>query len=649
MAKLFLSYSRKDAARAERFTDWLEAEGHDVWRDEDDIGGGASFSSEIEQALNGCNAVIVLWSAESVKSAWVRDEAGYGRDAGKLIPFTLDGTEPPLGFRQFQLIDLSRWKGRGEPADAERIRRAIARVAGASAGAAPAKPAPASRQRAALFGRPLLVGGAVAAIAAVVLLVIVWQSWSNERQIAIAVLPSPQSPDRSMAADYANVAVADMASFLPRRFDRAMVIAPADAGASGSAYRMQISTSPHGAGVDASLTLSDLDGRTTLWSQNWSVTDAAAADLKAQVSAAASKAALCLTDARGGSPRLTQPALGLYLTGCTGLGDTKLSDVDFTDIFERVTKLEPKFASGWAYLALSEVNGAQAQQNASPAAREAGLERARQAIAAALRLNPNSAQAYHAEYHLVSRDQPRAFKFLGKAIELAPNDGLLQMHLSDQLFLVGRISDSIQASQRAVELDPGSPYVRSQYISTLAFAGAIPKARAEIAEARKRWPSDPQIDIAEFTVEYRYGDANAALKLLPKITDSSEASMAPLRKVIAARRDPSPSKIDQAIAALSAQSANEPDYRNAVVRTLGNLGRVDQVYQLLEDPTFQPDIDRGALFRAGFAAVRADPRFMQVAARLGLVRYWRETGSWPDFCATERLPYDCKKEAAKYR
>src|SRR3982750_2606616 len=130
MAELFLSYSRKDEARARRFSDWLEREGHDVWRDEDDIGGGASFSSEIEKALKECGAVLVLWSVHSVQSAWVRDEAGYGRDAGKLIPISLDGTEPPLGFRQFQAIDLSRWKGRGEPSNAGRIRSAIARITG---------------------------------------------------------------------------------------------------------------------------------------------------------------------------------------------------------------------------------------------------------------------------------------------------------------------------------------------------------------------------------------------------------------------------------------------------------------------------------------------------------------------------------------
>ncbi|MEO6207395.1 MAG: toll/interleukin-1 receptor domain-containing protein, partial [Candidatus Limnocylindrales bacterium] len=323
MAKLFLSYSRKDAQKAQRFTEWLETEGHDVWRDEDDIGGGASFSSEIENALNDCSAVLALWSADSVKSSWVRDEAGYGRDLGKLIPFSLDGTEPPLGFRQFQSIDLSKWKGRGEPPRADRIRGAIERICGNAASAAAAmrvaSPPPRPLQR---LSRTTLIAILLALMAAGVLGTFLWQRWSSDREIAIAVQASPASSDRVMAADYANVAAADMAAFLPRRFDRATVIGPADASGGTSGYRMEISTDPHGASVNAGLTLSDKKGHTTLWSKNWTVPTASAADLKAEVSAYASKAALCLTDAKGGGTRLSQPALGLYISGCTDIGDT---------------------------------------------------------------------------------------------------------------------------------------------------------------------------------------------------------------------------------------------------------------------------------------------------------------------------------------
>lgn len=648
MARLFLSYSRKDETRARRFTQWLEREGHDVWRDEEDIGGGASFSSEIEKALKDCDAVVVLWSRDSVQSAWVRDEAAFGRDAGKLIPLSLDGTEPPLGFRQFQSINLSRWKGHGEPPDADRIRRAIARIAD-SPQADTAPHSRASRWPKFTSQWPLLAGGILAIVAAGVLALSLWQRWSSDQQVSIAVLPSPDSPNRAMAADYANVVAGDMAAFLPRRFDRATVIAPADAGGAASAYRMLISTDAHGVGANAALTLSDEDGRTTLWSHNWSVADASAADLKADVSAVASRAALCLTDARGGSNRLSQPALGLYLSGCTGLGDTKLSNEDFERMFERVTTLEPHFAPAWDYLALSRAWIAEGLEDGSPSAYDPALRSARQTIAVARKLNPESAMSYDAEYHLVSNDTFRGLQILQQGARINPDDGRIQMHLSEVFQAVGRMSDSVQAAQRAIELEPDSPFSRYQYILALVYSGQFSKAKSEIGEARNKWPNDYTINLADFVFQARYGDPRAAMQLLPRAVNASDSDLALYRRVIAARLNPTKPGIDDAIAALAARWSADPPQRNEVLIALGNFGRVDEVYRLLEDPSFQPFVQRAVLFRPDFAAVRADPRFMQIAARLGLVRYWRQTGYWPDFCTNERLRYDCKTEAAKYR
>src|SRR4051812_29540903 len=203
MAKLFLSYSRKDEAKARRFAKWLERQGHAVWRDEGAIGGGGSFSSEIENALKDCDAVLVLWSADSIQSAWVRDEAGYGRDAGKLIPLSLDGSEPPLGFRQFQSLNLSPWKGHREPPDTDRITRAIQRIGGVPQ-SIPAPRAAAGGRRPAAVRTALMAGAILTMAAAVVLALFLWHRWSGDQQITIAVLPSPESSDRTMAADYAN-------------------------------------------------------------------------------------------------------------------------------------------------------------------------------------------------------------------------------------------------------------------------------------------------------------------------------------------------------------------------------------------------------------------------------------------------------------
>ncbi len=74
MADIFISYARADRARVEKLALTLEAEGHSVWWDRQ-IVGGAEFSEEIEKELAAAKAVIVAWSAESIKSRWVKDEA----------------------------------------------------------------------------------------------------------------------------------------------------------------------------------------------------------------------------------------------------------------------------------------------------------------------------------------------------------------------------------------------------------------------------------------------------------------------------------------------------------------------------------------------------------------------------------------------
>ena len=63
-------------------------------------------------------------------SDWVRDEAAQGRDRHRLVPLSLDGTQPPLGFRQIQMIDLSGWRGRADAPQIEAIERAIAAAIG---------------------------------------------------------------------------------------------------------------------------------------------------------------------------------------------------------------------------------------------------------------------------------------------------------------------------------------------------------------------------------------------------------------------------------------------------------------------------------------------------------------------------------------
>jgi TolB-like protein/tetratricopeptide (TPR) repeat protein len=134
---VFLSYARVDQAQAAQLVTALEQAGLAVWWDSL-IEGGAAFAKSIEAALESCNAVIVLWSVTSVKSDWVLDEAAMGRDRRKLVPVTLDGTRAPLGFRQYNAIDLSRWRGEAGAAEIGAILRGVAAAAEQALRPAPA-------------------------------------------------------------------------------------------------------------------------------------------------------------------------------------------------------------------------------------------------------------------------------------------------------------------------------------------------------------------------------------------------------------------------------------------------------------------------------------------------------------------------------
>src|SRR5258705_4892656 len=141
LAKVFLSYAREDEGAAKQLADCIERAGHEVWWDRH-IQGGSRFSSEIDRELKSAEAVVVMWSPTSVESAWVQDEAAEGRDTGRLVPVTIDGSRPPLGVRQFHTVEIAKWNSDGQPDKLGDLLEAISKTAGnsASAKALPSEP-----------------------------------------------------------------------------------------------------------------------------------------------------------------------------------------------------------------------------------------------------------------------------------------------------------------------------------------------------------------------------------------------------------------------------------------------------------------------------------------------------------------------------
>ncbi|HET6534718.1 MAG TPA: TIR domain-containing protein [Sphingomicrobium sp.] len=107
---VFISYARPSEEEAHRIAESLREAGFSVWRD-DELPAHRAYSDVIEERLKSAKAVVVLWSAESGKSHWVRAEADSAREAGTLVQATLDSALPPMPFNQIQCADLNGWNG----------------------------------------------------------------------------------------------------------------------------------------------------------------------------------------------------------------------------------------------------------------------------------------------------------------------------------------------------------------------------------------------------------------------------------------------------------------------------------------------------------------------------------------------------------
>jgi len=137
---IFISYKREDRAQAQALAEALAKRGWDVWWDPK-LRSGEHFDDVIERELQTARRVIVLWSSLSVQSQFVKDEASYALELGKLVPVLIERVEPPFRFRRLHTVDLTGWDGaEGSPAF-DRLVSDLSEVLGIRPAASP-KPKP---------------------------------------------------------------------------------------------------------------------------------------------------------------------------------------------------------------------------------------------------------------------------------------------------------------------------------------------------------------------------------------------------------------------------------------------------------------------------------------------------------------------------
>jgi len=485
---IFLSYCRADQARARQLAGVLEQAGLKVWWDTL-IEGGAAFAKTIEAALGASDAVVVLWSAASVASDWVLDEAARGRDLRKLVPLSIDGTESPLGFRQYQSIDLRGWRGGAE----EAVIQAVVRAVHAVAGRAPPAARPQTRGLAVpdRTRRKLILGAATAAVV-VGGGFLVWRRGAFNAAApttgnSVAVLPFDNisgDPQQAYFSDglseevratlARNHALRVMAQSSSSQFRASEEGAVSIAGSLGVAYLLDGSVRRAGDTVRVAADL--IDGRTgfSRWSEVFErriddvfavqreIANAVATALAAQVAPAAAGVVDAQSERAAAGGTDSVPAFEAYLRGRAlyDLSADEASERAALAQFDAAIALDAQYAAARSARARSLTTIA--NQYAAVGEHAALYDQAIDAAQRAIAIAPEFADAHSTLGFILFQgrlDARGAREPFERSSRLGAGEATVQARYAQYSARIGREQQAAEAMQRAVQRDPLNPLI----------------------------------------------------------------------------------------------------------------------------------------------------------------------------------------------
>lgn len=341
----------------------------------------------------------------------------------------------------------------------------------------------------------------------------------------------------------------------------------------------------------------------------------------------------CALDQRAhGEVRITTPVFAQLLDVCEAL------------VFQRRDALEPArdllravphLAAAHALLSGAELNDLDSR-SPGDAELNAALDSAKELAERAVEIAPIQPIAHLslARVALYRQDFSEAERQFNQAIAIDPDLTPTVLFYAAFLQDMGRTREARDIYERVSRMsDPrlvgfGPPLVYLQ-----AIAGEEVAARETIKRVARINPEyrRPLTDMVDFWWATPPKAPEGRLEGEPPFLAARRACFQDVLKRLAAtdQADGLPSVCDQ------------QDIMTKL-RLLSRLGDVDGAYATYE---FMPANERrytSPFFYPEMAAFRSDPRFAELAEKLGLVRYWRETGSWPDYCRQTTPARSCE-------
>ena len=334
-------------------------------------------------------------------------------------------------------------------------------------------------------------------------------------------------------------------------------------------------------------------------------------------------------------------------------------DLGFRAAYDLASEMARKYPNDAQALMVFSINSAFSYWALPPEEVAPALRAGRAAAERVTELAPTFGDTYFALSMLVPPQRwTQREAYLRKGLEIEPDAPGLGIVLARFLAEVGRWRAAEVLASSVTGRDPFNPTKVMDSFTIHRLVGNQDAADALNKMGERYWPGQMGFEAQRFwTSDFRGNAAEPVGLMLDPATAAMiepETRKPRIRQILRALASRHPDDIDAAVKGCFGEWVSN---ETTLVCLLGmsELGRLDDTYRLaslaypdiraatpeLEEAQWlrreKPFFDTTVLYRAEWAPMRADTRFIALVERIRLLDYWR-AGHPPDFCETERVP-----------
>ncbi len=630
---VFVSYATADRKQALLVCKALERDGIECWIASRDVAPGENYQESIVRALRGARAMVLVFSDAANNSDEIKKELSLAsRYHVPVVALRIADVEPSDAFAYE--LSTRQWIDAfdGWDRSIEVLARRIGDLQAAEGGAS----VPAVRRPASFMHRRASIWFAAAAM----LVLLMAGAWLSLGPSAVAAqsLTVRLTTFQRLSQDLPAVMPDAIRDEIIAAFNEAGVVGVSTAAPQsrkGSAYALGGTIRRDGDRIRVITRLLNERSGATLWSGTFAFDAAQSSGVPRHVAVRAGNVLRCGLFAAATYPKaMPDQVLSEYLKFCYYYWVEPQSG-KMLHSARKTVAAAPAFSAGWSAVAIAA--GLELFEE-SPGPRREGLRRAgREAAAKALTLDPLNSEALAAQTRLMRvTDFTGQEALLKRAITARPLDcGCEHWQYSVMLQNVGRHADAAAEAGQAVDMlafDWESQFSLARSLNVL---GKREEAKHHFDLMIELDP-DPALakDFLAMTEATETGDYASGISALAnsklQVPAARSAALVAAFRALGSGNATMKSEAARALVALPDDQQN-----HAVVRTLAALGAPRSALQL-----FVKGIDSrydwpSLLWHSSMRAVLHEPAFPAVAERLGLMNYWRTSGTRPDVCASD--------------